>query len=39
MMVSGIVQQEGNVLHLVAGRLRDLSTWLGELAFRSKDFH
>jgi error-prone DNA polymerase len=39
MMVSGIVQQEGNVLHLVAGRLRDLSAWLGELTIRSRDFH
>jgi error-prone DNA polymerase len=39
LMVSGIVQQESNVLHIVAGRLRDLSAWLGDLAIHSRDFH
>jgi error-prone DNA polymerase len=39
LMVSGIVQQESNVLHLVARRLRDLSSWLGNLAIHSRDFH
>ena len=39
LMVSGTVQQEGGVLHLVAGRLEDLSPWLGGLQTRSRDFH
>ena len=39
MGVSGIIQQEDNVLHLVAGRLEDMSHWLGDLQTRSRDFH
>jgi error-prone DNA polymerase len=39
LMVSGILQQESNVLHLVAGRLKDLSAWLGDLTIHSRDFH
>ena len=39
LMVSGVVQQEHNVLHLIAGKLKDLSAWLGELATHSRDFH
>ena len=37
--VSGIVQQEDGVLHLIAGKLTDLSDYLGELQTRSRDFH
>ena len=36
--VSGRVQQEDGVLHLIAGRLRDLSHLLGNLTTRSRDF-
>ncbi len=39
LLVSGTVQQEDGVLHLVAGRLEDLSPWLGALQIRSRDFH
>ncbi|HFE37735.1 MAG TPA: DNA polymerase III subunit alpha, partial [Gammaproteobacteria bacterium] len=39
MLVSGIVQQENNVLHLVAGRLEDCSCWLENLEAKSRDFH
>ncbi|MEN8129277.1 MAG: error-prone DNA polymerase [Pseudomonadota bacterium] len=37
--VTGTLQRESNVLHLIAGRLEDLSPWLGELQSRSRDFH
>ena len=37
--VTGVIQREEGVLHLVAGRLRDLSHWLGDLPTRSRDFH
>jgi len=37
--VSGTVQQEDGVLHLIAGRLEDLSDWLGDLETKSRDFH
>ncbi len=36
--VSGIVQQEDGVLHLIAGKLEDWSDWIGELAAKSRDF-
>lgn len=36
--VTGRVQKEDGVLHLVAGKLCDLSGWLGELIARSRDF-
>jgi error-prone DNA polymerase len=32
-------QHQGEVIHLVAHRLEDLSEWLGELATSSRDFH
>ncbi|HSH41044.1 MAG TPA: error-prone DNA polymerase [Arenicellales bacterium] len=38
MAVRGVVQLEQDVLHLVAGRLTDCSTWLGALQARSRDF-
>ncbi|MEW8628080.1 MAG: error-prone DNA polymerase [Candidatus Thiodiazotropha sp.] len=39
LIVSGIVQQQDGVLHLVAGRLEDRTDWLGELETKSRDFH
>ncbi len=36
--VSGTIQREGDVLHVVARRLEDRSPLLGELAARSRDF-
>ncbi len=39
MIVSGIVQQEDGVLHLIAGRLEDCSHWLGDFQVKSRDFH
>lgn len=35
----GTVQREGDVLHVIAGRLEDYSGWLGALVTRSRDFH
>jgi error-prone DNA polymerase len=37
--VYGRVEREGPVVHVVAGRLADLSPLLGELPARSRDFH
>ncbi|WP_133717778.1 error-prone DNA polymerase [Methylocaldum gracile] len=37
--VHGTVQEEDDVLHLVAGRLEDLSHWLGNLSVPCRDFH
>ena len=39
MEVTGRIQREGEVLHLVAERLRDRSALLGRLLVRSRDFH
>jgi error-prone DNA polymerase len=36
--VRGPVQREGDVLHVIAQRLTDLSALLGELVFESRDF-
>lgn len=36
--VHGVVQQEEGVLHLIASRLEDLSSWLGTLMISSRDF-
>jgi error-prone DNA polymerase len=36
--VTGDLQQEDGVTHLIAQQLRDRSAWLGELAVRSRDF-
>jgi error-prone DNA polymerase len=36
--VFGVVQREGQVVHLLAKRLVDLSHWLGELVTESRDF-
>jgi error-prone DNA polymerase len=37
--VVGQVQREGEVMHLIAERLRDRSELLGDLMTRSRDFH
>ena len=37
--VFGKVEREGQVVHLLAGRLADLSPLLGDLQTRSRDFH
>jgi len=37
--VAGELQVEGEVLHVVAHRLADLSRWLGTLTAPSRDFH
>jgi error-prone DNA polymerase len=39
MAVYGRVEREGDVVHLIAGRLVDLSPLLGALPTRSRDFH
>lgn len=39
MGVYGRVEREGDVVHLIAGRLVDLSGMLGALPTRSRDFH
>ena len=39
LMVSGKLQQEEGVLHLVAGRLQDLTELIGRLETHSRDFH
>lgn len=37
--VFGQLQRQGEVVHLLARRLVDLSPWLGAVATRSRDFH
>jgi error-prone DNA polymerase len=39
MGVAGELQVEGEVLHVIASRLVDLSRWLGALSAPSRDFH
>jgi error-prone DNA polymerase len=39
MTVYGVVEREGEVVHLVAKRIIDHSALLGRLATRSRDFH
>ena len=39
MWVSGKIQKEGDVLHVIARRLKDYSQLLGTLATSSRDFH
>jgi error-prone DNA polymerase len=39
LLVTGTVQQEDQVLHLIAGKLEDCSDWLGGLDTNSRDFH
>ena len=37
--VAGVVEREREVVHLIAGRLRDRTPLLGSLGTRSRDFH
>jgi error-prone DNA polymerase len=37
--VSGVIERQGEVVHLVARRLADHSRLLGRLSARSRDFH
>jgi error-prone DNA polymerase len=37
--VHGTWQREGEVCHLIAAQLEDLTPWLGRLATQSRDFH
>ncbi|HKB59293.1 MAG TPA: error-prone DNA polymerase [Gallionellaceae bacterium] len=37
--VYGVVERQGEVAHLIAGRLRDLTPLLGSLVTQSRDFH
>jgi error-prone DNA polymerase len=39
MGVAGELQVEGEVMHVIARRLVDLSRWLGKVAAPSRDFH
>ncbi len=39
MAVHGVLERDGEVVHLIAGRLVDLSPLLGNLQARSRDFH
>jgi error-prone DNA polymerase len=39
MGVAGELQLEGEVMHVIARRLVDLSRWLGRVATRPRDFH
>ena len=38
LVVHGVIEREGEVVHLVAGRLEDRSELLGALETRSRDF-
>jgi error-prone DNA polymerase len=37
--VYGTIEREGEVVHILAGRLVDLTPMLGALPTRSRDFH
>ena len=37
--VHGMLEREGEVTHLIAGKLIDYSALIGELDARSRDFH
>jgi error-prone DNA polymerase len=39
MAVHGVIERQGEVVHLVAGKLEDHSALLGRLVSRSRDFH
>lgn len=39
LQVDGILQREGEVTHIIAGKLVDLSSLLAELSLSSRDFH
>jgi error-prone DNA polymerase len=37
--VTGIIEREGEVIHIIAGRLEDLSGQIPQLSTKSRDFH
>jgi error-prone DNA polymerase len=37
--VQGVIERDGDVVHLVARQLHDYSAFLGQLTARSRDFH
>jgi error-prone DNA polymerase len=37
--VTGIIEREGEVIHIIAGRLEDLSDQIPQLSTKSRDFH
>ncbi len=37
--VYGVLERQGEVTHLIAGRLKDLTPMLGSLVTQSRDFH
>jgi len=37
--VYGVLERQGEVAHLIAGRLKDLTPLLGSLVTQSRDFH
>ena len=39
LQVDGILEREGEVTHVIAGKLVDLSALLAELSTSSRDFH
>jgi error-prone DNA polymerase len=39
LLVRGTLQREGDVLHVIARRLSDLSALLGDLVVESRNFH
>ncbi|WP_068712822.1 error-prone DNA polymerase [Vibrio tritonius] len=39
LMVKGILEKEGEVCHVIAGRLIDMTSQLGSLQAKSRDFH
>ena len=39
MSVYGTLEREGEVVHIIAGRLQDQTPMLGNLVARSRDFH
>ncbi|WP_434361376.1 error-prone DNA polymerase [Parasalinivibrio latis] len=37
--VSGIVEKDGEVIHLIAGKMEDMTAEINKLAVKSRDFH
>lgn len=39
LVIKGIVEREKNVIHVIAGQMKDCSELLGDLSISSRDFH
>ena len=37
--VKGVIEKEGDVIHIIAGHLEDITPLLGDLDTHSRDFH